>query len=114
MSFGLGPAPKIFTKLLKVPVSLLRRLKIRIVIYIDDMLVMAASLKEIIMARDTVIYLLQALGFTLNEKKSILTPSQVMEFLGVIVNSLDMTFTIPKEKVADLSEICQASLTREK
>ena len=101
MTFGLGPAPKIFTKLLKVPVSLLRRLKIRIVIYIDDMLVMATSLEEITIARDTVVYLLQALGFTLNEKKSMLKPCQIMEFLGVIVNSLDMTFTVPEEKVSN-------------
>ena len=114
MTFGLGPAPKIFTKLLKVPVSLLRRLKIRIVIYIDDMLVMAASLEEITMALDTVVYLLQALGFTLNEKKSMLKPCQVMEFLGVTVNSLDMTFTIPEEKVSELIETCQTSLNQGK
>ena len=34
LCFGLGPAPKIFTKLLKIPVSVLRRTNIWIVIYI--------------------------------------------------------------------------------
>ena len=36
LCFRLGPAPKIFTKLLKIPVSVLRRLNILIVIYLDD------------------------------------------------------------------------------
>ena len=34
--FGLGPAPRIFTKLLKVPIALMRRVNIRIIIYVDD------------------------------------------------------------------------------
>ena len=38
LCFGLGPAPKIFTKLLKIPVSVLRCLNILIMIYLDDML----------------------------------------------------------------------------
>ena len=39
LSFGLGPAPKIFSKLLKVPMSVLRRLMICVVMKIlDDLL----------------------------------------------------------------------------
>ena len=33
LMFGLGPAPRFFTKILKVPISLLRRLQIKILIY---------------------------------------------------------------------------------
>lgn len=43
LCFDLGPAPRIFTKLLKVPIAILRRLKIRLVIYLDDMLLMGLS-----------------------------------------------------------------------
>ena len=57
LCFGLGPAPRIFTKLLKVPISLLRRLNIVIVIYLD-MLMLSRSQEEVIIARDTVIFLL--------------------------------------------------------
>jgi len=39
--FGLAQAPKIFSKLLKIPMSILRRLNIRLSIYIDDILIMA-------------------------------------------------------------------------
>lgn len=76
LCFGLGPAPRIFTKLLKVPISLLRRLNIRVVIYLDDMLMLGSSIKNILIARDTVIFLLQHLGFIINWKKSILKPTQ--------------------------------------
>ena len=42
-SFSLGPAPRIFTKILKVAISLIRRLNIKIVIYLDDMLLLGRS-----------------------------------------------------------------------
>ena len=105
LTFGIGPAPRIFSRLLKVPISLIRKLKIRIVIYIDDMLVMAATLSEIEIARDTVIQIFQALGFVINFAKSDLTPKQIMEFLGIIVNSIEMTFSIPQAKIEKLTKI---------
>ena len=76
LSFGLGPAPRIFTKTLKVPVSLIRRLNIRIVIYLDDMLLLGRSIKEVLIATDTAIFLLQHLRFAVNLKNFILTPQQ--------------------------------------
>ena len=38
LCYGLGPAPRIFTKLLKVPMTMLRKINIKIIIYLDDML----------------------------------------------------------------------------
>ena len=72
--FGLGPAPRIFTKLLKIPASVLRRINIWVVIYLDDMLIMVQTMEEILMSRDTVIFFLLHLGFVLNLEKSILNP----------------------------------------
>ena len=91
LRFGLGSAPLIFTKLMKVPISLLRCLSICLIIYLDDMLIMARSVQELIFHRDTVIYLLQNLGFVLNLKKSVLEPSQKMEFLGMVIDSMKST-----------------------
>ena len=42
----LGPAPLIFTKLLEISIVLIRRIKVRIIIFLDDVLVMAQTLKE--------------------------------------------------------------------
>ena len=65
-----------FTKLLKVSVAMLRRLNIRLIIHLDDVLVMAKSREELVQHRYTLIFLLQHLGFVLNVKKiNILTLS---------------------------------------
>jgi len=42
LCFGHGPAPNYSTKLIKIPIAILRRLNIRIVIYLDDMLILGA------------------------------------------------------------------------
>ena len=41
LPFGLASAPRVFTKLMKPVVALLRQLGIRLIIYLDDMLIMA-------------------------------------------------------------------------
>lgn len=84
--FGLGPAPRVFTKLPKVPITILRKINIRIVINIDDMLIFAQTSQETEAARNTVLFLLQNLGFVINWEKSHLTPTNIIKFLGVTVN----------------------------
>ena len=95
LCFGLGPAPLIFTKILKVPISLLRRLQIRVIIFLDDMLLMSQTLEELLMSRDTIIFLLTQLGFVINLKKSILVPVQQIEFLGLEIDSVEMKLFLP-------------------
>ena len=53
---------------------------------------------ELLQARDTVLYLFHHLGLTINMKKSVLEPSQIMEFLGVLVNSRELTFALPQNQ----------------
>ena len=94
LCFGLGPAPRIFMKLFKVPLAVLRKLNLLIIIYIDDMLIIGWTRKEVELTRDTLIYLLQHLGFVLNLKKFVLQPCQKIEFLGLIVNSVNLTLSL--------------------
>ena len=104
--FGLEPTPRIFKKLLKIPMPVLRRINIRIVIYLDDILIMGQTMDESLMSRDTAIFLLQHLGFVLNLEKSILNPLQEIEFLGVTMNSLKMYLSLPPE-VLKIQSQCQ-------
>ena len=46
--FGLRPAPRVFTKILRVPISLLRRLNIRIWINLDGILLMSQSIERLL------------------------------------------------------------------
>ena len=112
LCFGLGPAPRIFTKLLKAPISLMRKLNVQLIIFLDDILLMAASVEELTLARDTLIYLLQNLGFLINIKKSVLQPCQTIQFLGMEINSIDMTVTLPQEKKDHIVKQCQDLLRK--
>ena len=97
---------------MKVPMCLLRKLNVRLIIFLDDILLMAASREEIIVARDTLIYLLQGLGFLINIKKSVLEPTQFIEFLGIEINSLEMTLQLPQEKKNQIVTQCQGLLEK--
>ena len=110
LCFGLGPAPLIFTKILKVPISLLRRLQIRVIIYLDDMLLMSQTLKELLMNRDTIIFLLTRLRFVINLKKSILVPVQKIEFLGLEIDTAEMKLFLPQRKVEEIVQMSQNAM----
>ena len=56
-------------------------------------------LKEISQAKETLIFLLQNLGFVINFKKSQLTPVKEIEFLGLVINSVNMTLALSQGKV---------------
>lgn len=92
--FGLGPAPRIFAKLMKVSIALMRRLNVRLIIYLDDILILASTRTELKQARDTLIFLLlillQQLSFLINLKKSEFQPVQKIQFLGINIDSRKM------------------------
>ena len=99
-----------FYKAIKSPyLSLLRKLNIRTIIYLDDILLMASLLEDLLMARDTLIFILQHLGFLINTKKSYIEPTSTLEFLGVIPDSGEMTLNLPKEKRLKVQNHCQES-----
>ena len=88
LPLGLASAPRVFTKLIKPVVGLLRQLGIRLVVYLDDMLIMAQYRDLALLHASTALDLLQGLGFMINDLKSVLIPSTKMEFLGFVVDSL--------------------------
>uniref|UniRef100_A0A7M5V2U2 Reverse transcriptase domain-containing protein n=1 Tax=Clytia hemisphaerica TaxID=252671 RepID=A0A7M5V2U2_9CNID len=114
LCFGLSPAPRVFSKILKVPISLLRRLGIRLIIFLDDILLIASTPEELRQMRDTTIFLLQSLGFLINVKKSVFEPTQKIEFLGMIIDSIKMTLSLPEEKVVAIKKQCSEMLEKEK
>ena len=60
--------------------------------------------------RDLVIETLEKCGFTINYKKSHLTPSTVIEFLGFVLDSDNMTITLTECKTQVLWKSIQAVL----
>ena len=102
---------RIFTKILKILIAILRRIIIRMIIYLDDMLLMGPSIEEISMCRGTVIFLLQHPDFVITWKRSVLTSVQEIDFLGLKINTVSLEISLKKEKIQKVKTRCQNILT---
>ena len=94
-SFAKWLSVRVQTKWLWVRIPLLS-LNVRIIIYLDNMLLMASSLEDLLMARDTLIFIPQHLGFMTNIKEPYLEPTSTLTFLRVIIDSGEMNLSLPK------------------
>ena len=99
LQFGLSCAPWAFTKVLKPVSAFLRSVGVRLIIYIDDILVIGKTPDEVRNHVEALIALLEGLGFIVNMEKSVLTPSQQIEFLGLLLNTPSMCLTLPGHKI---------------
>ena len=102
LPFSLSSAPCVFTKLLKPAVATMHRLGMRLVLYLDDMLILAQTIQMTRECLATALELLLSLGFVINLKKSVLSPTQKIEFLGFQIDSQRMI--MPQQKVKSLKQ----------
>lgn len=102
LPFGLSLAPRTFTKCMDAVLAPLSSQGLQVLNYLDDWLVCAPSREHVI--RDTRILLnhIQDLGLTLNRRKSHLTPSQEVTFVGISMDSSLMRACLPQERVAKI------------
>ena len=103
LPFGLSSTPRIFTKILKPVTALLREHGVRLIVYIDDILIMAEAQELAEEHTTALVFLLKSLGFLLSEK-SMTTPSQKIDFLGMVVNSVTMQVQVPGEKIKKIRQ----------
>ena len=114
LPFGLNSAPCTFMKLTKPIVSILRRLGVRVIIYLDDMLLMAKSAQEASAHLRAAVEILVALGFVVNSKKSVFQPSQRLEFLGFVINSKEMVISLPHQRLQSLRSLAKRTHRQER
>jgi hypothetical protein len=107
LPFGLTASPRIFTKVLKPIIQSARAQGIRVVAYLDDLLIMATSKEEVLENLSWVINQLEIHGFTINRDKSFLTPCQKIDYLGFKIDSKSMTLKLPKAKLRSIVRECQ-------
>ena len=89
---------------MKETVSQLRKERIRLIFYLDDILILGESRQQACWQVQMVAYHLSNLGFVLNEKKCVFQPQTCIKFLGFIVNSQTMTVSLPQSKVSHIVE----------
>ena len=84
-----------FTRLMKPVVGFLRKRGIRLVLYLDDMLIIGSTPQETRLFTQMAMNLLESLGFIINKEKSVLTPTRI---IGFTINSITMLFILPSKK----------------
>lgn len=107
LPFGLCTAPRVFTKLLKPVLARLRHQGARVIMYLDDMLVMAQSREDLEKQVIQIVSLLEMLGFVVNREKSHLQPTQTIQYLGFIVDSRELLIRLTEEKVVQITAACK-------
>ncbi|KZS18335.1 Uncharacterized protein APZ42_015514 [Daphnia magna] len=82
------------------------------IIYLDDILIVNSSKESAKNDVKKVIDLLQNFGFFINWEKSITEPAQILEYLGLVIHSIKLSFALPTEKASAVKTKCGAALAR--
>jgi len=102
---GYRDSPRIFTKLLAPLLKHLRERNFISSVYIDDFYLQGADYYE---CKTNVLYtkaLLQSLGFIISDK-SVFEPTQRLEHLGFILDSVNMTVSLSERKRIKIKSLC--------
>ena len=102
LSFGLRCAPYIFTNISNfVTDTMVRMGYLCVANYLDDFLVFGDTYLECQKVQTALITLLGDLGFLVSWKKCS-TPSTSVRYLGIIIDSVNMTLSLPDDKLVKL------------
>ena len=105
LCFGLKSAPYIYTQITEFVMRTMSRLGYQNVFgYLDDFIVVAPTELECKRVMSRLIDLLQELGFVIAWKK-VVPPSQVITYLGIQIDSISMSLTLPSHKVIKLKSL---------
>ena len=105
---GLTSSPRLFTKILKPVFATLRsRYGHCCSGYIDDSIYIEDMVKLSEEATLDAAQLITQLGFVVHPSKSVFEPTQILEFLGFLLNSHTMTVTLTSKKVTKIVAACE-------
>ena len=110
--FGLKCAPWIFTKISDFCVRCMKHDGVvRCFNYLDDFIVIGVDQDQCELYQQKLHTVLVDLGFKVSEKKEI-APSTEVKYLGIIVNTLDMSLSIGHDKLSRAQECVKDLLNR--
>ena len=110
--FWAGECATVFTKLCKPIVAILRGEGHIIIIFLDDILVIGRTFEICQVTLWETFRLFVKLGFVINLKKSVLFPCHSLEYLGYILNTIQLTVTLPQGKIERFWDYANFILSR--
>jgi ribonuclease HI len=102
LPFGMSLSPYLFCKTLRPVIRACRAHGITLFAYVDDILIVSSTVGKCQSDTHFLRSLLTKLGWKIREEKST-QPSQEVQFLGFVINSLTMTLGLPSSKARKLS-----------
>ena len=105
-------APHMFVQVTQPLMAQLRQQLIDILIYIDDTFLHVPSINQLHINLAITRKLFADCGLTVNEEKSCLAPSQQMEFLGFLFDSVKFTITVTPAKSKALHNLVKSMLAK--
>ena len=82
----------------------------RLIVYLDDISIINSSRLGVATNFQLLVGTLQMVGFVINWEKTIVTPCQQIEFLGLVINSLTLTLALKISTVSKVVEACNRAL----
>ena len=104
LPFGASKALGIFHRLSQATTRIMRSKGFTVTAYLDDFLLIEDSYERCLESFNTLIDLLQTLGFSINGGK-VVYPCQRLTFLGVEIDTISRQLTLPKRKIAEIRDI---------
>ncbi|CAH2217847.1 jg643 [Pararge aegeria aegeria] len=105
LPFGLAAAPRMFASVTNWTAQVLRDTGLRLVVYLDDYLIVHQSEKILRTHVQLAIQFLTNLGWCVNIEKSITTPSRSLEYLGVKWDTDLNVKSLPLDKITKVRQI---------
>ncbi len=101
LPFGASMSPGIFQTITASVTRIMQRYGFVVLVYLDDFLVIGETLEKCSTGFHTLVNLLQRLGFDINWDK-VVYPCQRLIFLGVEIDSITQTLSLPEDKLNKL------------
>ena len=111
LCFGLSTAPQVFSRVMTPVSAILHSWGIRMRRYLDDWLVQSSSCESLLHDLQVVLDLCRELGIVVNPAKSRLVPSQVVQYLGVVIDSRSFRASPSPDRVARLQSTASEFLS---
>ena len=77
--------------------------------YLDDGINIGSTFAECEKSTRSIVKDLESAGFVLNREKRHLVPKQIGEWLGTIINTVTMSFSVPQKKIVELKNLLKTA-----
>ena len=114
LPFGAKRSPFIFNTLTQAVRSIMeKRGYSAISVYLDDFFIVGKTFDECLHTLNELMKLVRELGFQINFNK-VEGPFQKLTYLGLVLNSINMTITVPDKKINEIQTLLQKTFNSRK